>query len=52
MDLCLAAERNLGMRPSRQWWEQPALYIMRIRTGQAAAEAGEETGVEELEAEG
>ena len=52
MDLCLAEERNPGMRLSRRWWNQPTLDIMRIRTGQAATEAREETGLEELEAEG
>ena len=34
MELCLAAERNPGMRLSRQWWYQPALDIMGIRARQ------------------
>ena len=38
MDLCLAAERNLGMRLSGRWWEQPALDIMDIRTVQVTTE--------------
>ena len=44
MDLCLAAERKPGMCLSRQWWEQLALDIQRIRAGHAEAEGGEETG--------
>ena len=44
MDLCLAEERNPGMRPSRRWWEQTALDIMWISVGQAAVEGVEETG--------
>ena len=40
MDLCLASERNPGLRLSRQWWDQPALDIMGIRAGHAAAEGG------------
>ena len=46
MELCLAAERNKGMRLSRKWWEQPTLYTTGIRAGKAATEGGEETGVE------
>ena len=40
------------MRLSRRWWEQPTLYLLRIRAGHTAAERGEETGAEESEAEG
>ena len=52
MDLCLAAEHNLGMRLSRRWWDQPALDMLVIRSGHAAAEVGGETGMEESEGEG
>ena len=44
MDLCLAAERNLGMSLSMQWWGQPALDILGIRAGSAAAEGGKIQG--------
>ena len=37
MDLCLASDQNPGMRLSRRWWEQPALYILGIMAGHAAA---------------
>ena len=40
MELCLSAERNQGMSLSRQWWEQLALDIQRIRAGHAEAEGG------------
>ena len=33
MDSCLAAERNLGMGLTREWWEQLVLDILRIRPG-------------------
>ena len=53
MDLCLAEERNPGMRLYRQWWEHPDLNIMGIRAGQVATEVGGgETGGGELELEG
>ena len=45
------AERNPGLRLSRKWWEQPVLDILRIRTGHAEAEGGEDMGTEELEEE-
>ena len=50
MDLCLAAERRMGMRLSRQWWDQPTLDITGIRAGQSDTEGGEEARVEEPEA--
>ena len=40
MDLCLAAERNLGLHLSRRWWEQPALDILGIRVRHAEEEGG------------
>ena len=40
MDLCLASERNPGMRLSRRWWDQPALDILEIRAGHAAVGEG------------
>ena len=40
MDLCLAAERNPGLRLYRRWWYQPALDILGIRGGHAEAEGG------------
>ena len=46
MDLCLAVERKLGMRLSRLWWDQPALNILGIRSGHAAAEGWEKMGME------
>ena len=52
MDLCLAADQNPGMSPSRRCYEQPALDILRIRAGHAEVEEGEEMGEEESEAEG
>ena len=52
MDLWLAAERNPGMRLSKQWWEHPVLDILGIRAGREAAEGGGATGAEESEAEG
>ena len=42
MDLCLVVERKPGMCLSRQWWEQLALDIQRIRAGHAEAKGGEE----------
>ena len=53
MELCLEVDQKPEMRLSRRWRENPTLYIMGIRAGQASAEeGGEEMGVEELEAEG
>ena len=40
MDMCLEAERKPGLRLSSQWWEYPAIEILRIRVGHAAAEVG------------
>ena len=37
MDLCMASERNPGMRLSRRWWEHPALDILGIKAGHSAA---------------
>ena len=37
MDLCLAAERKPGLQLSRKWWEQPAIYILGMIVGLAAA---------------
>ena len=34
------ADRNLGLRLYRRWWEQLALDIIGIRAGHAAAEGG------------
>ena len=52
MYLCLAAERNQGLRLSSQWSEQPDLDILGIRAGHAAVEVGGETGTEESKGEG
>ena len=52
MELCLAAERNPVMRPSRQYWEQPTKDILGIRAGHAEAEVGGETGTEESKGDG
>ena len=38
MDLCLAVEHKPVLHLSRQWWEHPARYILRIREGSAASE--------------
>ena len=38
MDFFLVAERDPGLRLSRRWWDQPALGILGIRSGQAASE--------------
>ena len=47
IDLCLMAERKPGLQISRQWWEQPALYILGIIAGRVAADEGRgETGTE------
>ena len=46
MDLCLEVYRKPGMRLFRQWWEQPALYILGIRAGHASAEGGVDMGKE------
>ena len=46
MDLCLSAERKPGMCLSRRWWEHPAMDILEIRAGNAAAEGGEDMGAE------
>ena len=51
MESCLAAERRTGKRISRRWWEQTTLDILGIIMGHAAAEMGEETGMEELNGE-
>ena len=51
MDLCLAAEWKPGLRRSRQWWEQPTLYILGIRAGHVSVKVGGETGTEESEVE-
>ena len=48
----MVADQNPGLCLSMQWWEQPALDILGIRAGNAAAEGGGETGMEELEGEG
>ena len=32
MDLCLAVERRLGSRVSKQWWEQDGLDLEGMRT--------------------
>ena len=40
MDLCLEAERKLGLRLSRQCWEHPTLDILGIRAVQAEKEGG------------
>ena len=52
MDLCLAVERKLGICLYRRCREQLALDTLGIREGNAAAEGGEETGMEVSEAEG
>ena len=44
MDLCLAEERKLGMSLSRRWWENPALDIMGIRSGQVAEDREDDRG--------
>ena len=44
MKLFPAAERKLGLRLSRQWWEQPTLDILGIRVEHAEAE-GERVGL-------
>ena len=44
MDLCLEAERNLILRLSSRFWEQPALGILGLRAVHAAAEVGEGYG--------
>ena len=36
MDLCLAAERKLGLHLSRRWWEHPELDILGTRSGNAS----------------
>ena len=51
MDLCLAAERSLGMWLWRRWWEQFALYILGIRISHAASEIRDEMGTDDLEGE-
>ena len=52
MNLCLASDRRPGMQLLRRWWEHHSLDILGIRAGHAAAEMGEETGMEESEGEG
>ena len=47
--LCMAAERNPGLRLSRRWWKQPDLDILGTRAGHAAAEGGKKKGTEESE---
>ena len=44
IEFCFVVEQKLVMRLSRQWWKQPALYIMGIRAGQVSVEGREETG--------
>ena len=52
MDLCLTAERKLGLQLYRQWMEQTYLDILGIRVGRAAAVVGGgEKGTEESEGE-
>ena len=51
MDLCLAAERRLGMRLLQRCWEHPNIYILGIKARHASEEMGETTGKEELEVE-
>ena len=41
MELCMAAERRLGMQLLRIWWYQTTLDIIGIRAGHSAAEMGE-----------
>ena len=38
MDLCLVEEWKTGMRLYMQWWENPTLYILRIRARHAEEE--------------
>ena len=38
MDLCLAAERNPGLRLSRHLWEKPYMNILGIRAGHISEE--------------
>ena len=52
MGLCLAADKKLGIRPSRRWWKQSNLDILGLRAWHAAAEGGGGAGAEELEGEG
>ena len=40
MELCLAPERKPWLHLSRRWWDHPALDILVIRAGHAAAEEG------------
>ena len=40
MDLCLSVEWNMVLRLSRRWREKPALDILGIRVGHAAARGG------------
>ena len=51
MDLCLVAERDLGLRLSRRRWEQPTLDILGIRAGNVVAEGKEDTRTRESEGE-
>ena len=51
-DMCLEAERNLGLRLSMICWDYPALVILGIRVGQAAEEEGGDTDTEESDGEG
>ena len=44
IELCLEAEWKPGLRLSRRWWEQPAVYIMGIGVVQVAAEGREDIG--------
>ena len=40
MQLCMAEEQNLVLRLSRQRWKHPALCILGVWEGYAAAEEG------------
>ena len=51
MDSCLEADQKLGMRLSRQGWEQPVLYTLGIRAGYAEAEGERDKATEESEVE-
>ena len=44
MDLCLATERNPGLRLSRRWWEHPALDIIEIVVVHGAVEVSRGDG--------
>ena len=42
MDLCLAAERRLGLRLAKRWWEQDGIDLEGVRTAAREAERIEE----------